>query len=410
MFVVKEFKSKRLYDNEIEKVIGIGYKNKNGNVFPSPLSKFIKSNYRDKGNSLNSQRNAAYTITAFLNFLIYKVRDGNYSSLKDFGLKALTLQMAADYITLLSMKNRAGELSKNYIENKMIYLNNFYVWLSKQNILIEKINIVSFSKSYNGFSKERINLFETNDLDIILPVKSTYKHLHLKDFGENRIELVFKFLEVAQRVEPILVLGIALQIFAGLRRAEVVNLMEYNFKWANNLVITVKEHVDILFADLSNTADVKVKTPGDQICLFTEIIKPYYNAHLNLLKTAKVRKHKGLFINLKTGNAITGKSYSNKFDKVKEKFLEELLLESKIKDYYLLTNNNWSSHIGRGIYTNLLYSLDLTPTQVALLRRDKNIHSAEAYQDIFLLTLNMNLAINNFDIIQQFKKFGGLYE
>lgn len=386
----------------MEKVIGIGFKTDSGNVLPSPLSKFIKSKYRDKGNSLNSQRNAAYTITGFLNFLVNEVKEGQYPTLKDFGLKELTLQMAADYITFLSMKNRAGELSKSYIHNKMLYLNTFYLWLSKQNITSEQLDITESSK-------KGINLFEIIDLDIVLPIRSEYKHLHLKDFGENRVELMTKFLKVAQRVEPIIVLGIALQFLAGLRRAEVVNLMEYDFKWGNNLIIKVKDHQDILFHNLSNTADVEVKTPGDQICIFSEVIEPIYKAHLNLLSTAKNRIHKGLFINLNTGKAITGRSYAEKFNKVRGKFLEELLIENNLKDYYLLTNNSWSSHLGRGIYTNLLNSMDLTPTQVALLRRDRNIHSAETYQDIFLLTVNMNLAINNFDLIQQLNSNRGLY-
>lgn len=404
MFVVKQYKTKRLYDGKFENVIGIGYKNESGTVFPSPLTQFLIKEYRNKGNSLNSQRNAAYTITAFMNFIHLQVSKGMYPELSDFGLKALTLQMGADYITFLSMQNKAGELSKTYVLNKIVYLNKFYVWLRRQNIIDDNFKIVNKPKTYKGHKTEVINLFEDNDLDIIFPTKSTYKHLHLKDFGIEGKELILLLLQTARREDRLMTLGIVLQIFCGLRRAEIVNLMEFDFKWSsNNLVIKVRDHQDTLFSHLTDTSGVEVKTPGDQICLFTEIVEIYYKEHMKFLKECKNRKHKGLFINLNTGIAISGKSYAERFNKIKVKFLEALLEKNDIKNYYLLINNDWSTHIGRGIYTNLLSSLGLTPTQTALLRRDKNIHSAEAYQEIFTLTLSMNAAINNFDLLNQFK-------
>lgn len=404
LFVVKQYKMKRLYDGKFENVVGIGYKNESGTVFPSPLTQFLIKEYRNKGNSLNSQRNAAYTVTSFLNFIHQQVSKGMYPELYDFGLKALTLQMGADYITFLSMRNRAGELAKTYVLNKILYLNRFYVWLSKQKIIDEKIKITTKTKTYRGRKTEVISLFEDNDLDIIFPTKSTYKHLHLKDFGIDGKELILLFLQTARREDPMMTFGIVLQMFCGLRRAEVVNLMEFDFKWSsNNLVIKIRDHQDPLFLHLSDTSDVEVKTPGDQICLFTEIVETHYKQHMKFLEGCKKRKHKGLFVNLNTGVAISGKSYAERFNKIKEKFLEALLKKNDIKNYYLLINNDWSTHIGRGIYTNLLISLGLTATQVALLRRDKNIHSAEAYQEIFTLTLSMNAVINNFDLLNQFK-------
>lgn len=44
------------------------------------------------------------------------------------------------------------------------------------------------------------------------------------DFGENRYELVQRFIKIAQDVAPDITLGICFQFFGGLRTGEVVNL------------------------------------------------------------------------------------------------------------------------------------------------------------------------------------------
>ena len=46
----------------------------------------------------------------------------------------------------------------------------------------------------------------------------------LVDFGENRYELVQRFIKITQDVAPDIALGICFQFFGGLRTGEVVNL------------------------------------------------------------------------------------------------------------------------------------------------------------------------------------------
>ncbi|RUS50876.1 hypothetical protein QI30_18955, partial [Kurthia sp. 3B1D] len=92
-------------------------------------------------------------------------------------------------------------------------------------------------------------------------------------------------------------------------------------------------------------------------------------------------------------------TYSRRFEKVKDAFLESVLKSGNQQDYLLLTSNTWSTHIGRGIFTNILLDLGLSATQVALARGDRNINSALHYVDEHTMLSTVQDAINNFRIL-----------
>jgi len=399
-FVVREF-DEHSKSNYKDSCIGIGVKENDQIILPSPLSNFIKSEYRNKGKAINSQRNAAFAITRFLNHLFEKT--DNYTELIHKGLPALTLNHGADYITYLSLKTRVKELDSYYVKTEIKYINKFYYWMNKQHILNEKFELI-----YNSipFGRKNINvesnLFEINDLDIILPTKNKVISNKLKDFGANRNKLILHFIRTAQKLEPLLALGLALQIFGGLRRSEVINLKTSSLKWSNrSLVIEVRDNQKELFPDALNKADLQVKSERDQICLCPEIIKSLYENHVSLLEKQKLKNESALFISYRTLKPLKGKRYSAKLEKIKQHFLDELLENNYMEDYLLLANNRWSTHVGRGIFTNILIDLGLTPTQIALARGDKSIQSSLSYVDEHTLITSMKLAINNFDILKE---------
>lgn len=238
-FVVREFEETSR-SGTIFSSIGIGIKENEYLVLPSPLSNFIKREYKNKRKSINSQRNAAYAVTRFLNYLYENTKQ--YKELEMNGLSNLTLQHGADYISSLSIKSRANKLKSNYVNSQIQYINRFYYWLNDQHILNTKIN-VGFKTAYFGRKAVEIknNLFENStDLDIILPIRNSIHTNVIKDFGENRNRLIVDFITIAKKVEPFIVLGIALQFFGGLRRSEVINLKRSSLKWTNkNLIISV---------------------------------------------------------------------------------------------------------------------------------------------------------------------------
>ena len=137
-FVVKEYEVS-LVGKHSERTIAIGIEDEFGMVFPSPLTNFIKSEYYTEGKSLSSQKNVAYAITRFFNYVYKNISMPFYTSLKVKGLKGIKLEHAAAYITELSLQTRAKIKSSDYVKTDLDYINSFFHWLKKQ----EKVNIVN---------------------------------------------------------------------------------------------------------------------------------------------------------------------------------------------------------------------------------------------------------------------------
>ncbi|MGR6005659.1 hypothetical protein ACT7CR_06845 [Bacillus paranthracis] len=79
---------------------------------------------------------------------------------------------------------------------------------------------MNYQTVYYGQKSRKIetNIFEnTNDLDIILPIRNSVQNNVIKDFGKNRNRLIIDFIMTAKRIEPLMALGIALQFFGGIK-------------------------------------------------------------------------------------------------------------------------------------------------------------------------------------------------
>lgn len=91
-------------------------------------------------------------------------------------------------------------------------------------------------KNYIGLENNRVNkliklnVFDLNDIDVLYPKKNVKTNTKLKNFGDNRESLISDFILVALRIEPGIALGIALEMLGGLRRGEVVNLLQSSLK------------------------------------------------------------------------------------------------------------------------------------------------------------------------------------
>ena len=92
-----------------------------------------------------------------------------------------------------------------------------------------------------------------------------------------------------------------------------------------------------------------------------------------------------LFINTE-GKAMSGSVYDRRFKKVRQQFENELLKAGRFDDYDFIKDSRWGSHVGRGIFTNFLFDMGLTVTQIAIARGDTSIFSALKYVDHQLTT------------------------
>ncbi|WP_144491962.1 MULTISPECIES: hypothetical protein [Bacillus cereus group] len=99
----------------------------------------------------------------------------------------------------------------------------------------------------------------------------------------------------------------------------------------------------------------------------------------HLGKYSKVNKVGALFVD-KYGNPMSGAVYENRFKKVKEAFLKRVKDDKYMKSYYAhLVEKSWCTHIGRRIYTNLMAKIVKSPSELAILRADKNLDTALIY-------------------------------
>lgn len=390
-----------LGNNTIEprKVVTIGVKDKEtGLVVPHPITHFIKQKYEFKGKSLSSQLNPARLVVQFLNFINEQITLGNqeFQTLPEKGIRGLSLIHGARYITYSTEK----KLSYNYVRTQIErYLVHFYDYLSNMELLDENIELDTYiTKS----GKETIiSPFMDPTLDTQYPPTDSHILKKLKDFGddtEKRNRIVFEFLEEARRVEPDIAFGIALQIFGGLRRGEIVNLtaacVPTDFLNGSNFV-AVLDNQFLLFQHLKNLTKEQVKRQRLQPIFPSSYLKELYNAHMKM--NAKINKMNpyAFFVDEK-GRTISGGTYERKFAKVKQAYLERLRVTSgRYSDWKMFSESIWGTHIGRGLFTNYLYGLGLDDRKMAIARGDRSTESAKSYIDY-------RNAISNFQEAMEF--------
>lgn len=367
-----------------ERVIGIGIKQMHTNeIYPSPITNYIRNKYRRKTKSLSSQRNAAYELIKFLNYVRDQIKQGHedFITLRYDGVFGLKLIHGSHYITHMSIKTKNKELSSNYVYRMEGYLINFYKWLTENQIISEPINF------------EVESPFNSLNLETIYPGREENVSSRLVDFGENRYDLVLKFIKIAQNESPDIALGICFQLFGGLRLGEVVNLTKNSIQtpyyWNENdfgekkFILQIRDRTIQLFPQKKNTAHEQVKKPRDQALLVNPVLSKIYKEHKLFLKRMenrnKVKNKDALFVCTRTGNAISGSSYQNKFKKIQKSFLNQLSQEGRVQDYLFLTDKEWSTHICRGIFTNFLLQINASIPEIAIARGDKSITSMMKY-------------------------------
>lgn len=385
-FIVKEYDNVHYINGRVikERVVGIGIKDKKTNrVYPSPLTHYIRTYYRGASKSLSSQRNAAYEVIKFLNYINKQIENESteFMNLKHEGLFGLKLTHGSQYISYLSLKARNEELSSDYIYRIESYLIKFYQWLSANQIIHEKINA------------EKDSPFNNLELETIYPGRDERLSEKLVDFGENRYELVQRFIKIAQDVAPDITLGICFQFFGGLRTGEVVNLtkeaIESPYFWdntnlgENKFILKIRERHKELFQNKTNLQHEGVKRPRNQALLTNPLLSQVYKEHKQYLERLNNQKNiknpNALFIAKRTGEAMSGKTYTELFNKIKKEFLQSLSDEGRMNDYLFLTDKKWSTHIGRGIFTNFLLQVGATIPEIAIARGDKNLSSVMSY-------------------------------
>lgn len=354
-----------------------------------PATNFIKHRYGKTDHNYNTQKRAADVVVQFLNWLVID----NYEIYKINSLKDLTLSHGIDFLTHLKTtkykkkKDEKGRYrSRGTLEHADMYLKYFFKFLKDKKIIQGQLAEIIDENTYKSKNnKEAIaSIFIGNGFSLPA-INVTRYELRLEHFPHNR--LITLLLEVADSVAPEIAFGIYLQLFGGLRRGEVVNILRSdlreigpNGEFGLSVRIGYKPYLWERLNDISSCSvkrDTKI-FPIQPIQVIPSISIPLLKNLKSRLETLqKINKHNALFID-NDGNPMSGDTYDARFNKVKGKFLKTV--KKEMPAYYsLLSTNSWNTHIGRRIYTNMIAKVVNGPSELALLRGDKNLTSALTY-------------------------------
>jgi|UniRef100_A0A8R1HVV5 integrase len=198
-------------------------------------------------------------------------------------------------------------------------------------------------------------------------------------------QYILPFIELAVKTANPIALGIYMQCFGGIRQGELVNIRKSDVNSIGSygefgLVVRLEQKT--LRMDIKDSAGSSgVKKPRRQIVFpIQDWLQMLYRNHIE--NYPPMDGSDALFVN-RDGKAMSGQSYRAYFSKLKKEFLKQLRKSSNPDDLIYavkLEEYKWSTHLGRGIFTNLLAEEADNPYDIALPRGDSNLASSLVYQ------------------------------
>lgn len=327
---------------------------KNGKEIYHPINQFIIETYRNK--SYNSMAGASFKVVSFLNWVLFEKKN----PLID--LEDLSIECATDFLFHLTEKGNQKITVKRYED----VLYHFYVYLYENNILkrIKREDVLAMR--------------EKHFVKLIYNQNSVGERIH--DF---KTELIIPFIETAFYEANSIALGLYYQIFGGLRMSEVVNVTKSNITnigaYGEFGQVLKLENTNLRpdLTTTSGTGAVK-KDRRQPIFPYRRLLKKLYMNHIKKYQNKNVD---ALFLD-RNGNPMSGDSYRKAFKRLQRIFVNNLKKHDdiRISSYgYYLDAMKWSTHIGRGIFSNLMAEYTDNVLAVAVARGDSNLNSSLTY-------------------------------
>lgn len=322
-----------------------------------PLSQFITDNWKNK--EYNTQRKHSNNTVQFLNYLVQHRKHLRLTSIEE-----LQLSHGTQYLNDLSILGVARETVKDAERT----LTRFYHWLANKNI-IDSFNQMKFEKRESRFGSY-----------IESPFKPIYPARTIKEIEHTLpIEYLPLLLEVAISVAKPIALGIYFQIFGGLRVSEVINLRRIQVaRRMNEGDFILSLQTQNFRTDLKEHSSVK-KERSQRVLEINDWGNSLFRDHIKLYKPQDGTN--ALLVN-RDGKAMSQRSYRQYFQKVKESFIRLLEIYGDSEQKLIakhLKHMKWSTHIGRGTFTNIVAENAENPYEIAHLRGDSSIDSSLTY-------------------------------
>lgn len=346
-------------DEQVNKTPSINiYSQKSKLSLPTPFNAFLLE-YDNK--KLSTRTQIADIMVGFLNYVFFNPNNPIHK------FEELTLQHAIDYLSNL---NVVDKVKRRYSQ----VLSHFYYFTSQQDICI--FDDIIFEKKINRNTKEYIgNIFEGKykKSNKIVP-----ECIHEIDLAY--LPLLF---QVCQELHPDILLGFYFQFAGGLRVSEVVSIEYSNIRQIKNngtLSLSISLNDKDLRPDLQTSFINQVKRNRSQYIMpiFGDSLETTFIYHKQ-----HFRKNLSNAVFLDNNNKpMTEKVYRNRFNHVKKEFIKRLFESNDFnaKTYAIyLSSYRWSTHIGRGTYSNIVAQNANNIGEIAIARGDMSLGSSLPY-------------------------------
>ena len=405
--VIKDFSK---YNTFEKKEVFIVREDINTGVWiPSQLSEFLRVYCSNDAPSTKDLKGR--TICNFINFWLDKVdedEDPDVKILKEKGLYGLKLVHAAKYLNYIS---GSIENQNNYatVKKKESIIIDFYYYLQNKGVTKGKDAKIETKimrkKLANGKESKKGDLVKISpfnekgsNLYVMFPPKnptaeSGYKRRKPK-LPDMKTKIFSLFLEYVENEAPHIAFQVFLQCMGGLRCGEVVNLTVEDItveRSKNRLFLNIQDRqVELFGKKTSLNSEVKFERENQVVFDFNNRLMHVMDRHLKTLaNNTKVKctkkNNRPLFVN-EYGKPMTGDVYRKLFNEMRDKFID-WLEDDKPSAAKELQDYEWSTHIGRHLFTNYIIKMGIADNSLgepdakilAALRGDTNINSAMAY-------------------------------
>ncbi|MDQ0888952.1 integrase [Paenibacillus sp. V4I9] len=374
--------------------------------YPLPISSFIFNEFHKNSGSINTELSPAKIIVSFLNFTLLNLNTEHKIN-GILGLSSLELKHANRYMDYC-VKVKANKLIT--LNKKEMYISAFFKYLDDNRILKKNPQFKESKYVYGHvvktYYKLDFNYTRTDETLLRVKIKRKdmvpQKHQSNQDRKIIRLNYIREFLLIAMEVAPDIAFALALQFYGGLRIGEVLNLEESSIRTLEGakygqrgMVVLIRDRQNILFKNKKSIAEEQVKNPRDQSILIDPIICLIYEQHVNkVMKATKKNKGSTALFYDSEGNPMSYRSFYKRYRELQSTYHGVLLAtKGRFQDYRDFVETNWSSHIGRGAFTNMCLDVGFTARQTAILRGDKSIMSMESYKDQISATYNITRAL-----------------
>jgi integrase len=331
-----------------------------------PISEYLLTRFSSLGP--NTMKKCADNLVAFLNYL-----HTHYKELELTSLTELKVSHGVKFLNYLSQygNSKGQTVNRGTLSLYNRYLTNFYKWLSDRGYLPE-IPSSQFVKVEGPWG----SYFKSPFKGVIYPAPSRKKIEHALP-----LQYFPLLLEISVILAPRITLGIYIQFMGGLRHSEVVNLGRSEFQRRiknGDFIFTVKDR--FYRTDIKDHTSSEVKKDRTQeVFNIKGWLTELFESHKIRFKPTDGSD--ALFVN-RDGKAMIAKSYSQYFNKVKNSFCNYLKAYGDEDDVALadhLRYVDWSTHIGRGTFTNMIAERTDNPFLIAYKRGDSNPMSSIPY-------------------------------